>query len=322
MAVHVHTRPRTVEIVERDDYPDDRPLLAPDRAETPPAAPAIGQLAVGETVTVDVPEDSNPTEMAAEMIEPAEAGRQITVDDFDTVFTRYQTPLVNFVYRMVSNREEAYDIVQDVFVKIYRALANGTTVAEGALSSWAYRIAANTTTDALRRRRRITWVPMSVFAEDRGIGAGYPADDSVASTYQGDFTHDHSSPLDSPFQAGNGDMFEESVAEAEIVHTVLAKMPLKYAQCLLLYEHEGFSTAELAEMLRISPSAVKMRLMRARERFIDLYQQLTQDEAQTTAGTRLHKTAEHVRDVLIKHDITVKSDRRKRIPRQAAIQGA
>jgi len=41
----------------------------------------------------------------------------------------------------------------------------------------------------------------------------------------------------------------------------------------LLYEHEGFSCAEIAEVLNVSPSAVKMRLMRARERFITLYRQ-------------------------------------------------
>jgi RNA polymerase sigma-70 factor (ECF subfamily) len=48
-------------------------------------------------------------------------------------------------------------------------------------------------------------------------------------------------------------------------------LPQKYAICLWLYENDGLSCAEIAEVLNISASAVKMRLMRARERFIELY---------------------------------------------------
>ena len=49
------------------------------------------------------------------------------------------------------------------------------------------------------------------------------------------------------------------------------QLPQKYAICLWLYENDGLSCAEIAEVLSISASAVKMRLMRARERFIELY---------------------------------------------------
>ena len=56
---------------------------------------------------------------------------------------------------------------------------------------------------------------------------------------------------------------------------MLTRLPDKYRACLLLYEHEGFSCAEIAEFLSVCPSAVKMRLMRARERFIALYKEET-----------------------------------------------
>ena len=61
------------------------------------------------------------------------------------------------------------------------------------------------------------------------------------------------------------------VAEREIVERVFKQLPQKYAICLWLYENDGLSCAEIAEVLNISASAVKMRLMRARERFIGLY---------------------------------------------------
>ena len=73
----------------------------------------------------------------------------------------------------------------------------------------------------------------------------------------------------------DGARFEQRVADREIVQRVLNRLPSKYAACLLLYEHEGFSCAEIAEVLKVSPSAVKMRLMRARERFIALYKEET-----------------------------------------------
>lgn len=214
-------------------------------------------MAVVEPATVEAPSPEN--------------GPVIGLADFEEIFTRFQTPITNFVYRLVGNREQAYDLAQDVFVKAYRALAAGTTIQAAALSSWLYRIASNTATDALRRRRLINWLPLSLFNEDRGVGAGMPGADggtqqasseealaAAAGTYSGGY---------------DGGRFEQHVADREVVASVLKQLPEKYATCLLLYEHEGFSCAEIAEVLNVTPSAVKMRLMRARERFITLYRQ-------------------------------------------------
>jgi RNA polymerase sigma-70 factor (ECF subfamily) len=203
----------------------------------------------------------------------AEPGPAITIDDFEEIFSRFQTPLTNFVFRLVGNREQAYDLTQDVFVKAYRALSSGTTIQAAALSSWLYRIASNTATDALRRRRLISWLPLSLFNEDRGVGAGMPGADGPNTNQQG-YSEENFANATSAFSSGyDGGRFEQRVADREIVERVLRRLPEKYASCLLLYEHEGFSCAEIADILSVSPSAVKMRLMRARERFITLYQQ-------------------------------------------------
>jgi RNA polymerase sigma-70 factor (ECF subfamily) len=202
----------------------------------------------------------------------SEAGQTVGVDDFEDIFTRFQTPLTNFVFRLVGNREQAYDLTQDVFVKAYRALSSGTTIQAAALSSWLYRIASNTATDALRRRRLISWLPLSLFNEDRGVGAGMPGMD-LPNAQQGP-TEEALNNSMSAFASGyDGGRFEQRVADREVVQRVLRRLPEKYARCLLLYEYEGFSCAEIAEVLSVSPSAVKMRLMRARERFITLYRE-------------------------------------------------
>lgn len=211
-------------------------------------------------------------EAEAQLEEQVAAGPVVSVADFEDLFTRFQTPICNFVFRLVGNREQAYDLAQDVFVKAYRALAGGTTIQAGALSSWLYRIASNTATDALRRRRLISWLPLSLFNEDRGVGAGLPGGMENGQSGTGDESYPGATNV---FAGGSydGARFEQRVADREIVQRVLERLPSKYAVCLLLYEHEGFSCAEIAEVLKVSPSAVKMRLMRARERFITLYRQ-------------------------------------------------
>src|SRR5436309_8213442 len=213
-----------------------------------------------------------------------EQAERVDVADFEAIFLRFQGPITNFIYHLIGNREQAYDLAQDVFVKAYKALLGGTVVQPRALSAWLYRIAANTTTDSLRRRRLIAWLPLSLFNEDRGIGAGVLSD-SGGSALDGF----NSSEEDSSGRIGNGSSmyerggydggrFESRVADREIVERVLKQMPPKYAVCLWLYENDGLSCAEIAEVMNISASAVKMRLMRARERFINLYKQEVSEE--------------------------------------------
>jgi RNA polymerase sigma-70 factor (ECF subfamily) len=214
--------------------------------------------------------------------------QQVRVDvaDFEAIFQRFQGPITNFIYHLIGNREQAYDLAQDVFVKAYKALLGGTIVQPGALSAWLYRIAANTTTDTLRRRRLISWLPLSLFNEDRGIGAGVlsesggPASDSFSSNEDGTAEQRHSSAVSALYERNgyDGGRFENRVADREIVERIMNQLQPKYAICLWLYEHDGLSCAEIAQVLNISPSAVKMRLMRARERFIALHRQEVGDE--------------------------------------------
>src|SRR3989440_11284425 len=206
--------------------------------------------------------------------------QKVDVADFEAIFLRFQGPITNFIYHLIGNREQAYDLAQDVFIKAYKALLGGTVVQPGALSAWLYRIAANTTTDTLRRRRLIAWLPLSLFNEDRGIGAGVLSDSGGAvsdgfSSNDEDSSGGRASNISSMYERGayDGGRFEGRVADREIVERVFKQLPPKYAVCLWLYENDGLSCAEIAEILNISASAVKMRLMRARERFINLYKQ-------------------------------------------------
>jgi RNA polymerase sigma-70 factor, ECF subfamily len=231
-------------------------------------------LPVDESETVEIEEDEK-----ASNLPPTTQAEQVDVADFEAVFLRFQGPITNFIYHLIGNREQAYDLTQDVFVKAYKALLGGTVVQPGALSAWLYRIAANTTTDSLRRKRLISWLPLSLFNEDRGVGAGVisesggTASDSFNGTSD-EHTNEVRSGAGSTLYERNGydgGRFESRVADREIVERVFRQLPQKYATCLWLYENDGLSCAEIASIMNISTSAVKMRLMRARERFIGLY---------------------------------------------------
>src|SRR5438128_12403838 len=259
-----------------------RPVVDAER-KGHPAPP----LSVDEDSGVEgVDEEAEVVDPRQQLAVPAlqEQVQKVEVADFEAIFLRFQTPITNFIYHMIGNREQAFDLAQDVFVKAYKALLAGTVVQPGALSAWLYRIAANTATDRLRRRRLISWLPLSLFNEDRGIGAGVVSESGgPADNYNGsgdEHTQEVRSSVSSMYERGgyDGGRFESRVADREIVERVLKQMPPKYAVCLWLYENDGLSCAEIAEILQISASAVKMRLMRARERFISLYKQEVSEE--------------------------------------------
>src|SRR2546421_11743925 len=253
-----------------------RPVVDAERKGHP-----VPPLSVDEDSGVEgVDEEAEVVDPRQQLAVPAlqEQVQKVEVADFEAIFLRFQGPITNFIYHLIGNREQAYDLAQDVFVKAYKALLGGTIVQPSALSAWLYRIAANTATDTLRRRRLISWLPLSLFNEDRGIGAGVVSEPS--STLADGFNSDEQSndlrpnSVSSMYERNgyDGGRFESRVADREIVERVFGQLPQKYAVCLWLYENDGLSCAEIAEILSISASAVKMRLMRARERFISLYQ--------------------------------------------------
>src|SRR6202158_6032709 len=70
---------------------------------------------------------------------------------FALLLHRYRTPLVNFLYRMVRAREEAEDLAQEVFLRVYRARKDYKPSAK--FTTWLFRIATNLALNAIRDGR-------------------------------------------------------------------------------------------------------------------------------------------------------------------------
>lgn len=161
---------------------------------------------------------------------------------FEKLFSDYRQPLYHYFYRLLGSLEAAEDLLQDVFVKAYRALPG--LAPDANQKAWLYRIATNTAHDYYRRQRLRRWVPL----RDEEEGTSEMADEGYA-----------------------GEMSSPSQELSIDVQHALGKLPLNYREALLLYGVQGLSTAEIAGVLGIGQSAVKMRLLRAREMFRQVY---------------------------------------------------
>jgi RNA polymerase sigma-70 factor (ECF subfamily) len=154
---------------------------------------------------------------------------------FEQLFGEYHSEIYVYLCRLVGDERQAEDLMQDAFVKAYRALAR--LPEEANARAWLYRIATNTAMDWFRRRRLISWLPL--------------------------FDRDHHPAVHSSH--------DESLLESVAVQQVLARLPARYRVPLVLYSCQGLSTQEIAQILQVSRGAVKTRLYRAREKFRRLY---------------------------------------------------
>jgi RNA polymerase sigma-70 factor (ECF subfamily) len=181
---------------------------------------------------------------------------------YELLVQRHMHRTYTMVYRLVGDREEAEDITQDIFVKVYNGLRKFDQ--QASFSTWLYRITINTAFDALdkmKRQRKTVETPI----EDARI--------EPTSTI---------GPEDSAIRR----------ELRECINTVLARLDRDYARALFLRDFEGMSYDEIATHLRLGLSAVKMRIHRARLTFQELFSQICLGQLQRTASSNgnSHKT--------------------------------
>ena len=161
---------------------------------------------------------------------------------FDEIVARYKDGIYNYVWRMVSNREDAEDLAQEVFVRAFAAIK--TFRREANLRTWLYKIASNLCVDKYRRAGlEKQWiVPLE--------------------RAQGDTVR----PLDLPDHTNDPKRcFERSELQAE-VQKALLRLPDKLRSSIILYDIEGLSYEEIAETMACPIGTVKSRIFSARLR--------------------------------------------------------
>ncbi len=175
---------------------------------------------------------------------------------FAAIYQRYERRIYAYVYRIMGNPDDAFDLTQETFIKAYQALPRLGHEQELNLSAWLHRIASNTCLDLLRRRKLISWLPWE-HERERGEGVAEPA------------SHDPS-----------GDP-ERSYVQQETskqVQNTLRRMSMRNREALVLKEYQSMSCDEIAEVMGVSRGAVKSILFRAREEFRKLYDEEAREQ--------------------------------------------
>ena len=159
---------------------------------------------------------------------------------FEVLVRRYQARILSHVARMVGNRDDALDLSQEIFVKVFQALDRYNP--EFKFSTWLFRIAGNAAIDHLRKRRLRT-VPLE---------APEPSGQGRVSSFE------YKSPDLDPYSDLRNTERGQSIARA------IARLPPEFRELITLRHFTGLSYEEIAEIKQMPLGTVKNKLFRAR----------------------------------------------------------
>jgi RNA polymerase sigma-70 factor (ECF subfamily) len=153
---------------------------------------------------------------------------------FDALVRKYQKPLYNLALRMVKDRDDAMDIVQGVFVKVYQKLDSYDE--RHGFFSWIYRITINESINFMNRSKR---------SEE------YQSGETVVLPATQEAAH-------------------SATALSEQIDEAIAMLKLDYRTVIVLKHYHDFSYQEMAEVLGIPEKTVKSRLFTARQQLKEI----------------------------------------------------
>jgi RNA polymerase sigma-70 factor (ECF subfamily) len=154
-------------------------------------------------------------------------------DSFNELILRWERPIYALAYRTIGREEEARDVVQETFLRAFRALPGFRGQAK--FSSWLYRIALNLCRDWIRRERRVP-----VVQAPEGVDL-----------------------LDIAAAAEPSEAIEDLVARRDttrLVEALMAELPEEQRTAILLKEYHGLTFQEIADLVGCPLSTVKTRL--------------------------------------------------------------
>ncbi len=170
-------------------------------------------------------------------------GLRAGIDEaYEELIERFQQPVYSMVFRLLGNPNDASDVVQDVFLKVFRSV--GAFREQSSLRTWIYRIAVN---EAHNHRRWFSRhcrqeVQMETDREDHGSSLDLARDPGR-------------SPFDLALDSENRMLIERA----------LTRINPAFRTAVVLRDIENLSYEEIAEILQLSLGTVKSRILRGRE---------------------------------------------------------
>jgi len=173
------------------------------------------------------------------LIEGLRAGEEAA---YEELVQRFSQPVYNLVYRLLNDPGETNDVVQEVFLKIFRSV--GSFRRQSSLKTWIYRIAINETHNHRRWRHR-----------RRGLEIGLEEEQGDGMTYEQVLPDTGKSPFELALDRESEALLEEALEQVKPA----------YRTALILRDVEGLTYEEIAEILDVSLGTVKSKLVRGRE---------------------------------------------------------
>jgi RNA polymerase sigma-70 factor (ECF subfamily) len=177
---------------------------------------------------------------------------------FREIVERYQAKVFSIIYGILRNHNDAEDIAQQVFAKIYFSIKNFDF--RSSLLTWIYKITVNECYDYLRKKRVRKLVYESDFSEE-----------DARRMENSDTASDQGLPIDT------------RLAQRDLVMKLLDRLSEDDRTLLLLKEVEGHSVEELSHMTGMNENTIKVKLFRARQKLVKASQRLTRSTGQSVA---------------------------------------
>jgi len=162
------------------------------------------------------------------------------VKAFEMLMEKYQKKVFNIALRLLGNHDDASEVTQEVFVKIFKSM--GSFKGESQISTWIYRIATNACLDELRKRKN-KWV-MSL--------------DEEYHRENGDYIIQVEDNKPTP------DVIVEQKTLKAALNNAIDKLPEKYKLIIVLRDIQGFSYEQISDIVKTPVGTVKSRINRAR----------------------------------------------------------
>ena len=160
---------------------------------------------------------------------------------FNRIILKYRERLYSVIYNMTGNREDTADLVQDAFIKSFQSI--NRFQGQSTFFTWLYRIAVNSTVTHLRKNRLRTFFSLEKIIEE-----------------------EKSSEIIAALTDKSGAERETFVKELqEKLNDALQKLSINHRTVITLFEIDGLSHAEVAEVMDCSVGTVRSRLHYAKQ---------------------------------------------------------
>ncbi len=187
---------------------------------------------------VTSPERQAEADSDIEVVKRVQAG---DVAAFDVLIRKYRERVFGVVYNLTSNREDTADLVHDAFIKAFQSI--NRFQGQSSFFTWLYKIAVNTTLSHLRKNRLRTFFSLEKVQED-----------GTSSEILNQLTDTTGADRDAYLRE-----LQEKLNEA------MQKLSIKHRTVITLFEIDGLSHAEIAEVMDCSEGTVRSRLHYAKQ---------------------------------------------------------